>query len=68
MRADFDVETLLEECGVRDEQLRLVLDHVADIVGQSAVGKRHIRAAIDNNNLCAFIQSPASHAPHTKRR
>ena len=34
--------------------------HVRNIVGQSAVGEGYIRAAINDYNLCAFIQSPAS--------
>ena len=54
-----------EGAGVGHQQARFLLDHAADVVRQAAVGVRHIRPALDHQDLRALVQ-PAQ--PRRTRR
>ncbi len=57
-RAHLDVEPLLEQRGRGQQQLGLVVDHIAHIVGQAAVCKRDVGPAIEKQNLRFLIKAP----------
>src|SRR5262249_3053572 len=60
LRANFNVKAIPKQCTVRDEQLSLVLDHVADVVWEPAVSEGDIWAAIDHGDCCVFVETPAA--------
>src|SRR5262249_59143141 len=57
--ANFNVEAIPKQRSVRDEQLSLVLDDVADVVREPAVSEGDIWAAIDHGYCCVFVSAPA---------
>ena len=54
-----------EELLARDEQARFLLDHARDVIRQTAVRVRHVRAALHHDDLGFFVQ-PAQ--PRRARR
>ena len=70
--AHLDVESLPEEIGSGNQELAFVLDHVADIIRQPAIGKRNVRSAVDEYDFRVLVQpaqarrarSAARHATH----
>lgn len=55
-------------CWGLHQQALLVIDLAADIVGQTAIGERHMFAGLQDNDLCVFIQTTgACCATHTMR-
>ena len=52
-----DVEALAEHLARRNQQLAFVGDHVADVVGQAAVGEGDIRTAVEDDDLTRLIES-----------
>ena len=61
--ADLDCAALTEQLGAGDEEVRFVLDDVADGGGQPAVGAGNVRAAIEEEVLRGFIAPPHPRGP-----
>ena len=55
-----DVEPITEHLARRDEEHALVGDDIADMVGKPAVGERHVRAPIEEDDLGRLVESPQS--------
>ncbi len=58
VRADVDRELLAEQPFVRDQQARLLRYHAPDVVGEPAVGIRHVGTALYHENLGVLVQPP----------
>ena len=54
--ADVNIEPAEEHLARGHEQPVLVGDDVADVVGQTAVGKRRVLAAVEDDDLGLFVQ------------
>jgi len=57
---DLDAKTITQQFRGGHQQLSLVGDDVAHAVGQAAIGKRHERAAFEDDNLGVLVQTAQS--------
>ena len=53
---DVDREIVAEELLAGDEQVRLPLDHSADVVGQPAVREGNVGSALDHQDVGGLVQ------------
>ncbi|MCK7521939.1 MAG: hypothetical protein MZV64_31795 [Ignavibacteriales bacterium] len=53
-----DAVAFLEHLGSGQEQVVPVLDHMTDVVGKPAVGKRDVRSPLEERDLRAFVHPP----------
>ena len=56
--ANIHMEARVEALRRLQEQLVLVGNDAADIIGQTAVCKRNLRTALQENDLCRFVEPP----------
>ncbi|MGB8478744.1 MAG: hypothetical protein WCE63_07875 [Acidobacteriaceae bacterium] len=61
-RADFDVEPFPKQGGSGQQEFRLLMNYVAHMVGQAAIGKRDVLPTIQQHDLRVFI-----HPSQTRR-
>ena len=54
------LKRIAEQLPRGDQELSLIHDHVAHVVGQAAVGERHVRPPIEEDDLGPLVEPPES--------